>query len=236
MDISQHLNKSHLNNLHHAYLIEGMREEILPEILSFMKVLGVATSGNPDFCEIHIDNFKMDEAMLLKGMTNEKSYSSDKKIFIVSANNFSLDAQHALLKMFEEPKEDTHFFLIIPDKNALLDTLVSRFYIISPTLGVGEELKEAERFIKMSINARVNFLKDFLIEEESEDEVAIDSIRAKSLRFLNNLEIVLHHKFKDNFSKVDYFYQIFKVRKFLRQPGASTKSLMESLALVIPNF
>ena len=43
---------------------------------------------------------------------------------------FSLDAEHALLKIFEEPKKNTHFFLIVPDKNALLPTLVSRFYFI----------------------------------------------------------------------------------------------------------
>jgi DNA polymerase III delta subunit len=122
MNVQQHLDK---DNLHHAYLIEGERKDILSEIFSFMETLGIKTTNNPDFCEIHIDNFKMDEAILLRSMTDEKGFSSDKKIFIISANQFSLDAEQALLKMFEEPKKDTHFFLIIPDKNALLDTLVS---------------------------------------------------------------------------------------------------------------
>ena len=230
--ISQHLDK---NNLHHAYLLEGEREIILPEILLFMENLGVSILNNPDFCQINIDNFKMDEAIFLRSMTDEKSFSSGKKIFLISANKFSLDAEHALLKMFEEPKKDTHFFLIIPDKNALLDTLVSRFYLIPmkvPTKGTPTEVREVENFIKMSVSERITFLKDFLKDETEDDEVlVIDSVRAKSLRFLNNLETILHKNVHKNLS---CFEQLFQVRKFLRQPGSSTKNLMESLALIIP--
>ena len=62
-----------------------------------------------------------------------------------------------------------------------------------------------------------------------------DSIRAKANRFLNALEYVLHKK---NLSKTnpEIFYHIFKVRQFLRQPGSSTKMLLESVALVLPIF
>ena len=229
--IKDHLDK---DNLHHAYLIEGAREDVLPEILSFMEVLDVVTQNNPDFCEIHVDNFKIDEALSLRSMTDERGLST-KKIFIISVNKFSLDAEHALLKLFEEPKDDTHFFLIVPDKNALLRTLVSRFYLIPSTIN-SKDTKEVEDFIEMSRTNRINFLKDFLVEEEeSEEGVELDSVRAKSLRFLNILEMELHKRANLNNLK-DSFEQIFKVRKFLRQPGSSTKSLMESVALLIPNF
>lgn len=228
--ISDYLDK---NNLHHAYLVEGMRDEILPEILSFMDVLGISTSNNPDLCQIHLDNFKMDEVLLLRSMVDEKAFSSGKKIFIISANQFSLDAEHALLKIFEEPKKDTHFFLIVPDKNALLSTLVSRFYFIPTKINL-KDTKEIENFIKMPASERINFLKDFLKGNDEDEEIVVtDSVRAKSLRFLNILESVLHKNVQKNLS---CFEQLFQVRKFLRQPGSSTKSLMESLALIIPNF
>ena len=71
--ISQHLDK---NNLHHAYLIEGARDEIVPEITKFIKSLGINTVGNPDFCHISIDNFKIDEAFDLRAMSSDKSFSS----------------------------------------------------------------------------------------------------------------------------------------------------------------
>ncbi|KKR43891.1 hypothetical protein A2356_02935 [Candidatus Nomurabacteria bacterium RIFOXYB1_FULL_39_16] len=235
MGILEHLDK---NNLHHAYLIEGARDEIVPEVLAFCEDINIKTSGNPDFCHISIDNFKIDEAFDLRAMSTNKSFSSEKRIFLICANSFSLDAENVLLKMFEEPVPDTHFFLIVPDANALLKTLVSRFYLISPTPGVGVGITEAEKFIAMPLRDRIDFIKELLTEIEEEDEegneiVAQDSTRSKAIKFLNTLESVLHNNFLKN---KDCFEHIFKVREFLRMPGSSTKSLMESVALVIPSF
>lgn len=235
MNISQHFDK---NNLHHGYLIEGAREEIVPEILTFCENINIKTSGNPDFCHITIDNFKIDEAFDLRALSTSKSFGNNKKIFLVSVNNFSLDAQNVLLKMFEEPVPDTHFFLIVPDVNVLLKTLVSRFYLISPKPGLGEGIKEVEKFIAMSLRDRLEFVKELLTDTEDEDEegneiVVLDSTRSKSINFLNTLESVLVSR---TVLDTKLFEHIFKVREFLRMPGSSTKSLMESIALILPSF
>ena len=237
MNLLKHFDK---NNLHHAYLIEGTRSQIIPEIFAFCESLDIKTSGNPDFCHISIDNFKIDEAFDLRAMSTNKSFVAGKRIFILSINNFSLDAQNVLLKMFEEPIENTHFFLIVPDVNALLKTLVSRFYLISPKSDMGEETKEAETFIAMPLKNRIDFIKELLTEPEDlpavageEATIAQDSTRSKALKFLNALETSLHSNFLKN---KDCFPHIFKVREFLRMPGSSTKSLMESVALIVPNF
>ena len=66
-----------------------------------------------------------------------------------------------------------------------------------------------------------------------EATVAQDSTRSKAIKFLNALEALLHSNFPKN---KDCFQHIFKVREFLRMPGSSTKSLMESVALIVPNF
>ncbi len=47
--ILDHLDK---NNLHHAYLIEGAREEVVPEILEFLRSSRIEIVGNPDFQHI----------------------------------------------------------------------------------------------------------------------------------------------------------------------------------------
>lgn len=235
--IQQHLDK---NNLHHAYLIEGSRDQVVPEILKFCTNLNIKTIGNPDLCQISIDNFKIEEAFSLRAMSSEKSLLAGKKIFIICFNHASIEAQNVLLKMFEEPITHTHFFLIVPDTNALLKTLVSRFYLISPRQparqltdkDLVESKEEAEKFIAMSLNARINFLKDFLTEEEEEETTPTDSTRAKSLRFLNALESVVSKTVFDT----RFFEHLFKVREFLRMPGSSTKSLLESVALITPNF
>ena len=247
--IHQHLDK---NNLHHAYLIEGARDEVVPEVLKFLKSIGISTVGNPDFINITIDNFKKEEALDLRAMALNKGFTAGKTIFIICVNTFSPDAENVLLKMFEEPTENTHFFLVVPDINILLKTLVSRFYLIKSEANL--DTKEAEKFISMPLASRINFIKELLTEDEGEDEggneiIALDSTRAKALKFLNALESEVHSKFEKNFSgllqpsagtfPVQNSSQIclehfFKVREFLRMPGSSTKSLMESVALIIP--
>ncbi|MDD5721316.1 MAG: hypothetical protein PHT16_02630 [Candidatus Pacebacteria bacterium] len=236
MNILEHLDK---NNLHHAYLIEGAREEIFLEIKEFLKKIDVDTVGNPDFVNISIDNFKIDDAFALRSMSAGKSFSSVKKIFLIYANTMSIDAQNVLLKMFEEPIENTHFFLIVPDANFLLKTFISRFYLISarPCLDE-EEAKEIEKFIKMPLKNRIDYIKELLaVPEEKEEDIApLDSARSKALRFLDALEFVLHKKMSKAAFDINPFLHFFKVREFLRMPGSSTKSLMESVALITPNM
>lgn len=242
MSILKHLDK---NNLHHAYLIEGLCGTAVLEIQEFLKSLDIKVIGNPDFIHIQLDSLKIEDARNLKSYATQKSFSGAKRIFIVSTNNFLLEAQNSLLKMFEEPIEDTLFFIIIPDINVLLKTFVSRFYLIKEKNLI--EVGDAEKFILMPFKDRIDFIKELLTKEDGEDEegnevVVLDSVRSKALKFLNTLEFVLHGKIIKKISRtalgidVSVFQHFFKVREFLRMPGSSTKILMESVALIIPNM
>jgi len=224
------------HNLHHAYLIEGEREEILAEVFAFIESLGIPTSGNADVSHISLDSFKIDDARNLKSYALERAVSEGKKVFVISANNFLLEAQNSLLKIFEEPIENTHFFVIIPDANVLLKTLLSRFYFISQKGDISKDVQEAEAFIQMPIRARIDFIKDFLAdaEESEEDQIPTTSPRSKALGFLNTLESLLHQKMSKVTFDMELFHHIFKVREFLRQPGSFPKTLLESIALMIP--
>ncbi len=236
--LGKHLDK---NNLHHAYLIEGTRDEVAPLVLKFVAELGVETVGNPDFINISVDSFKIDDARNLKSFASEKGMTLGKKVFLISANSLLLEAQHSLLKMFEEPIENTHFFVTVPDTNSLLKTLVSRFYLIVNEQDLAKEVKEAEAFLGMTLPRRIDFIKELLVEPEEEDEdkneiILLDSTRSKSLKFLNALETVLHEKLPEHLSLRSCFEHFFKVRELLRMPGASAKTLMESVALITPKF
>jgi DNA polymerase III delta prime subunit len=232
--IFQNLDK---NNLHHAYLIEGDRDVVLPEIFAFIEELGVKTNNNGDFSHIMSDSFRVDDARALKAFSGEKSNSGGKRIFVISANNFLLEAQNTLLKMFEEPIENTHFFVSVPDKNIMLPTLASRFYLLSSKVSSDDEVRKVEVFLKMNLPMRLEFIKEMLAEtdEEADDDVITqNSARARALSFLNALETTLHR----NLLKIpdSVFEHIMKVRNFLRVPGASAKSLMESVAILVPNL
>lgn len=231
-----HLDK---NKLHHAYLIEGAKEEVLPHVFKFLDEIGVSIVANPDFHHITLDSIKIEDARNLKSKTGEMAGTNSKKIFLICVNSFLLEAQNTLLKVFEEPTPDTHFFLIMPDTNSLLDTLVSRFYFISASQNKIEE--SAELFIGMPLQKRLDFLKEFLSVKDDELEFATDSNRSRSLKFLNSIEAIAHRKFISKANSIDssgvmFFRHLFKVREFLRQPGSSAKTLMESVALTIPNL
>lgn len=232
-NISIHLDR---DNLHHAYLIEGEREVVLPQILEFVAGLGMKVLGNPDLYQVFFDSFKIEDARNLRKDTQEKSASSGKKIFIIYANSFLIEAQNTLLKMFEEPNQDVHFFVITPSKDVLLHTLVSRFYVIKNDDRLNDT-KLALEFVSSSLLKRLDMIKSLLTEEDDE---SIDSPRSVSIKFLDSLEVVLHDKFLGNVSKsvnnVAFFDHMFKVREFLRQPGSSPKTLMESVALTMPNL
>lgn len=231
LGLAEHFNK---NKLHHAYLIEGNEKEIIPEVLEFLSLLGLDIHNNPDIYHISFDVLKIDDAKEIKTLTTEKSFGNKKKIFLIVVNDILLQAQNTLLKTFEEPIENTIFFLITPNSSFLLDTLVSRFYLIKTNNEEKkDELKEAENFILMTVNQRIDFIKNFLKEE---DEEAEESKKTKALRLVNELELLLHNKFTSEQKDFKYLEHLLKVREYLNQPGSSVKTLLESLALVIPKF
>lgn len=240
MQIRDHLDQK---NLHHAYLIEGEKESVVPEIFGFFENLGIKTVGNPDFIYMAMDSLKVENARNLKAMTGEKQFSEVKKVFVIFANSFPLEAQNSLLKVFEEPAENTHFFLVTPDTGSLIPTLVSRFYFIKRKRINDSIVGEATKFLKMNPHERIDFLKGFIAEIKEEDgkENASDkSLRADSLKLLNSIESAIYEKISKDRSvltnNVSFFEQIFKAREFIRQPGSSVKSLLESVALTMPIF
>ena len=97
----------------------------------------------------------------------------------------------------------------------------------------------------MSRAQRLEFIKEMIQEPEAStlEEVGVptvsvdkdlDSVRAKSLKFLNTLELALHNKLLARNLPPKSFGHFFKVREILRIPGSSVKNLMESVALVVP--
>ncbi len=214
------------DNLHHAYLVEGSRDALVSEILAFSK--------GSEICHITLDTFKIEDARNLKSLGAEKANQEGKKVFVIATSSILREAQNAMLKIFEEPIPDTHFFIVVPDASALLPTFVSRFFLIREER---EDLgsKMAQEFIKMPANKRLDFIKELLVDDD-EENLATDSPRTKALRFLDSLESELHTRLVSKAAfDTGVFEHIFKVRQFLRQPGSATKTLLESTALIIPN-
>lgn len=214
--------------LHHAYVMAGPREAVRKSLFSFLEnTVGIVTTGNPDVQDETYDTFGIDEArMARERQTTRASVRSAEKIFIMAATVVTHEAQNALLKIFEEPTRDTHFFLIVPDTEMLLPTLRSRLIVVQRD-NTGADMSLAKAFLQSDIAERFATVKT-MIEDKS---------RLDAIVLLDALEIALHASLSDTKKIAEYafvFSEIANCRTYLRGRAPSLKLILEHLALIIP--
>ena len=224
------LQKAHSHNkgLHHAYLLEGNQEFLINEVLLFTeKQLKIATRGNPDFFQTNYDVFGIDDSRALKEMQSRRSLSDTLKIFLISAHSMTREAQNSLLKVFEEPAPNTHFFLIVPTAEILIPTLRSRFFMIRGGRGQNGKADKIKRFVESFLESRppkrLSLLKKMLENKE----------KSEALAFLNVLEEILYLKYKKKYNTetTRVFENIIKCRSYLNDRSPGVKMILEHLAL-----
>ncbi len=226
MQLSEHIDK---NNLHHAYLIEGEHEQVFPEIISFLG------TGGTNITKETFELFTINDARALRAKQVEKSADGQKKFFLISVGFFTREAENALLKVFEEPAPGTHFFVVVPSAEFLLPTLRSRFMVLTPAPDEERNAVLAAKgkaFLKLSKAARLEYIADFI--EEHKDEDKHDALKGEAVRLLNAIESVLAEK-KSGMTRDEQFVlkQLWMCKHFLRDRGASTKMLLEYIALIV---
>jgi len=211
---------SQLPYSHHAYGIESS-ENILK-----------AVKGQIPFEECsyifdrHYESFKINDARAIKSLQAEKTEKA--AIFIISFTLINREAQNALLKVLEEPTANTYFILIFPNIKKLLPTLQSRLSYIRLQR---EDRKDRERkinmkeFIGMSLEERFKIIKQ-LTDKKSAEPIGKSDI----LFFLNDLEMYFHTSENKNPEALD---SLFKARSYLDANGASTKMILEMIAIHI---
>ncbi len=224
------------NSLHHAYLVEGEPEALSADILALIKESGIKIEGNPDVTVERYSTFTIADGRALKSRQGEKAITGTKKFFIIQTNFFNIEAQHALLKIFEEPADDVHFFILTSRADSLLDTLASRLVHIRSN---NREIKNdsALIFLKKTKSERLKEVAKIIKAHEDDEDSGL--LRGDAINLLNGIESVLHEKLSIKDLKKDeraLFEQIGKSRMYLNTPGASVKILLESIALLAPEI
>lgn len=226
-----------ISNLHHAYLILGERALSESLLLSSFEEMGLREMGNPDFHAYRVESFDIASARALRERAMEKPFG-EKKIFLISAERFTPEAQNALLKTLEEPGENMHFFILLREQDLLLPTLLSRMQLVRPKLKNPAQQKSSsksprvatlnqtfldkisaspEQFLKLSPRERLNFAKDFADNERSLP-VFLDYL----LRYL-----------KSEGANSETLDTVFKVRRFADDPSVMSRLVLEHLSLVL---
>lgn len=215
-------------NFHHGYLLAGdfevSRKMAFEAAKNILKSTTVVVS--PDFSYQKFDLFGIDDSHELRRRASQRPFAGDNKVFIIEIASFSIESSNALLKLFEEPYEGTHFFVITSSPEDVIPTLRSRLTIIDNTdtqkVLNEEKMKFYEKFLKDLPNKRLEAIKKIIKD------------RQEAVEFLNELELVVARE--KSTSHVGSLEQIQKCRDFLYQKGSSAKMILEHIALTLPQM
>jgi len=220
------------NTLHHAYCIVGNSEKIILDLEKlFKKEFDFPISGNPDFWYGEYDVLDVDDSRKLKDLHQNKPTVFNKKIFVVNANFITEKAQNAMLKLFEEPSGQTHFFLIMPSSQNIIPTLKSRMIILEHEESSSSSVNGIN-FIKVSIGERMEIIKK-LMDSISDEEKS----KMEAVSLINSIEMELKNKtdfLKTDKKQLKVFEEIEKIRQYASDASPSLKMLLEYLAISLP--
>lgn len=210
---------------HHAYFIHSFKDgaQKLKDFLK--KEFHIDHHQNPDFYHEKFEVLGIDESRRIKEMHLSKSFAEgNKRIFIIETSGMTHEAQNSLLKIFEEPNEHSHFFLIMPSIEVLLPTLRSRLLVLDKT-EEKESSSEIEKFLKLSKKDKVAFVDD--LAKRISDE---DATKSDAQEFLAELEKALYVRGVEKNSKA--LQAILKARDYMNDRSPSVKQLLEYVALM----
>ncbi len=138
--------------------------------------------------EFNKDNFLISDSKSLIELAIQNFKNPEQRIFI-KVKQINIYAQNALLKLFEDIRTNTHFYLVVPTKEILIDTLLSRCTVIKDDKTMTKlEKQKIIDFVKLSTANKLEYIEN--IYQTSKEEGHRNGIRT----FLDDLEVYLHSK------------------------------------------
>jgi hypothetical protein len=140
------------------------------------------------------------------------------RVFVVMAREIAIEAQHALLKILEEPPKTTRFYFVLPKTARLLDTVRSRFFEVAVP-SITDRTSEAwEDFLRAPLGEKMTQIAQMTKEKNTQ---WIEML-------LRNTEAYAHTKKDKTLMEAVVF-----VRERLPIRGSSAKMLLEHLVLLL---
>ena len=126
--------------------------------------------------------------------SNLKNKDKFKSIILFNANHLTIDAQSALRRCIEEYSRSTRFFILINNKDQLLQPILSRFCILfvqNPTIN-------SKRINLFNIDEKIYNLKNKI----SNDKMKFLKTKLKKIKF-ENLYILVINLYNKGYSALD---------------------------------
>jgi DNA polymerase III delta prime subunit len=213
-------------NLFHSYVVSGAKNQAKQVITDLLSLHDLYKKNSADCIVNERVTFSIDDARELKEWQALAPSEGHSKVYILYTDFITREAENALLKTFEEPTPGTHIFFSVPNSQILLPTLMSRVRHLE--VGNDGDLNEAKKFLSHSVSERLIYISELIEKGDDDDASAI--VRQKAISFLNSLEKIFSSDAEKNFTKLGH---VLKFKKYLQVPGASTKMILETLALTI---
>jgi hypothetical protein len=201
---------------HHAYLYFGddLPSSAVPEAYK---------TQSADVTHITRLRFSIDDARELTRTSQWHPFEGEIRVFVIVTDAIAQEAQNALLKLFEEPPTHTQFYLVLKKTAVVLPTLLSRLSVVSLNGGDtnADENLSFSTFLASSYADRIATIAE---KTKDKDTVWIEEIVRGS-----EVYTTTSHKHKETLLPSVMF-----VRTYIGTKGASSKMLLEELALTLP--
>ncbi len=157
--------------------------------------------------------------LITEAMT--KPVSDAFRTFVIVVRDFQPEAQHALLKLFEEPPATTRFILILPRFDVLLPTLRSRVLLVGATTMSTTENMYFMPFLEASYADRLALVTEYA---KDKDMAAMEALVRGAEEYASTVAQ----------TEPSMLRTVLMIRDYFAFSGASRKMLLESLALALP--
>lgn len=195
---------------HHAILLQAssLEDSLLPT--RFM-------TQDADVQHLVSDTFGIDEARELTEQASRKAVTEEGRTFVICTNSITLQAQNALLKLFEEPPAGVRFYLLLPNTEVIIPTLRSRLYVLQ-TETKTENSGVLKELTALSYGDRIGQIAS---KTKEKDQQWINAIVSEAL-----------HLAEESGDK-DLLEGVIFVASHINGAGSSKKMLLEELVLTL---
>jgi nitrogenase subunit NifH len=208
-------------NLHHTNICIGNRDVIIAGIDALISSMS-AQASHIERLVYEYDKFLIDDARHIFSIHLHKTAKDAMQIICIAFNSTNVESQNSLLKMLEEPRNNTYFFIIIPSKTSILPTVLSRAQVFEYAKDV-EISAETLKFIKATPAKRLELVKSML------DDLKAEKITKQNvIEFVEEIEMYVHEQ-----KNYVLLKRLIEIKDYIKDQGASVKQLLEYIALEI---
>ena len=182
-------------------------------------------SAKPPTQSIGIETVKqMQKKLFLKPMK-----SKNKLLIIEDAHLLTPEAQNALLKVLEEPPENTFIMLGTDTKEALLPTILSRCQIIA----LEEDNKKISDQTIEELNNFIQSIPELSIGARLKEAERLSKDKDKAIAWIENLILVLREQLFNTYSleTVEIIKQLQSLHTLLKTTNVNPRFAIEHTLL-----